>query len=453
MASSEAFDDFTVIGRQTPHNTVYGDFERHSNADCTFTDVVVSSSLRSRHPDLALTISPVSTCNLLSFASTGQAEAVLDPRNEEYLLWRSYQPPARRLDGAMGSLADQILFARYNYRWDNHDFIVYIVNGARGNAGPFGGTLNNYILHKPEGNETVQSQSAVTDKLITAASKYNLELHKEILVFDQGWWQKSRELWESVQKASWSDVILDEKMKESLIGDVEGFFDERDTYREFSVPWKRGIIFHGPPGNGKTISIKALMKSLSTRENPLPTLYVKSLVSFRGPEYSIRQIFLKARAQAPCLLVFEDLDSLVTDQVRSYFLNEVDGLERNDGILMIGSTNHLDRLDPGIAKRPSRFDRKYLFPLPSRAERTEYCEYWRQKLRSNKKIGFPKRLCGAIAGITDQFSFAYMKEAFVATLLVIVAGREVAEGGGDDFDGLMLWVEIKRQIKILRDEI
>ncbi len=82
------------------------------------------------------------------------------------------------------------------------------------------------------------------------------------------------------------------------------------------------------------------MKSLSTRQDPLPTLYVKSLVSYGGPEYSIRQIFLKARAEAPCLLVFEDLDSLVTDQVRSYFLNEVDGLERNDGILMIGSTNH-----------------------------------------------------------------------------------------------------------------
>jgi len=238
MAFSEAFDDFAVIGRQTPHNTVYGDFERHSNASRTCTDLVVSSSLRSRHPDLALTISPVSTCNLLSFASAGQAEAVLDPRNEEYLLWRSFQPPARRLDGALGNLADQIFFARYHYRWHNHDFIVYIVNGARGNAGPYGGTLNNYILHKPAGNETVQSQPAITDELITAASRYNLELHKEILVYDQGWWEKSRELWESVQKASWSDVILDESMKQSLIGDVEGFFDERDTYREFSVPWK-----------------------------------------------------------------------------------------------------------------------------------------------------------------------------------------------------------------------
>ena len=82
------------------------------------------------------------------------------------------------------------------------------------------------------------------------------------------------------------------------------------------------------------------MKTLSTRPEPIPTLYVKTFTSFAGPEYAIRQIFVKARAQAPCLLVFEDLDSLVVEGVRSYFLNEVDGLERNDGILIIGSTNH-----------------------------------------------------------------------------------------------------------------
>lgn len=70
-----------------------------------------------------------------------------------------------------------------------------------------------------------------------------------------------------------------------------------------------------------------------------------------GPEYSIKQIFSQARRYAPCYLVFEDLDSIVSDNVRSYFLNEVDGLKSNDGVFMVGSTNHLDRLDPGIAVR------------------------------------------------------------------------------------------------------
>lgn len=70
---------------------------------------------------------------------------------------------------------------------------------------------------------------------------------------------------------------------------------------------------------------------------------------YAGPEYSIKQVFGKAREFAPCYLVFEDLDSIINDSVRSYFLNEVDGLKSNDGIFMVGSTNHLERLDPGIS--------------------------------------------------------------------------------------------------------
>ena len=77
------------------------------------------------------------------------------------------------------------------------------------------------------------------------------------------------------------------------------------------------------------------------RATPIPTLYVKTLAQ-RGwpPEMSVRQIFTKARQTAPCLLLLEDVDSLVTNEVRSYFLNELDGLEDNDGILIIGSTNN-----------------------------------------------------------------------------------------------------------------
>lgn len=167
------------------------------------------------------------------------------------------------------------------------------------------------------------------------------------------------------------------------------------------------------------------MHQVSKRVSPsVEILYVKTFNSFGGPEYGIRQIFLKARQMSPCLLIFEDIDSLVNVTVRSYFLNEVDGLESNHGILMIGSTNHLERLDPGIAKRPSRFDRKYFFDVPTRDERIQYSEYWRNKLKNNKKIDFPKEMSTRVADITGDFSFAYMKEAFVAALLVIVANGD-----------------------------
>lgn len=188
----------------------------------------------------------------------------------------------------------------------------------------------------------------------------------------------------------------------------------------------------------------------------IPSLYVKS-----APRtWDIRNIFVQARYMAPCLLIFEDIDTIVTPNSRSYFFNEVDGLENNDGLFMVASTNHLDQLDPGLSSRPSRFDRKYLFPLPSEPERVLYCEYWREKLKSKPGIKYPKKLSPAIAKITHDFSFAYLKEAFVATLLVIAGHRseDLVRGGGEDDDGgdlddYELWREMKKQVKLLRDDM
>ncbi|KAL8868359.1 MAG: hypothetical protein Q9198_008206, partial [Flavoplaca austrocitrina] len=147
------------------------------------------------------------------------------------------------------------------------------------------------------------------------------------------------------------------------------------------------------------------------------------------------------------------------------------GLENNDGIFMVASTNHLDKLDAGLSSRPSRFDRKYFFPLPSEEERKLYCQFWRRRLKEKKvDVEFPARICPAAALITDGFSFAYMQEAFVATLLSIALRRsdgddgekmdEAEEGGkhsGEaadrDLDDYELWRELKKTIKALRDDM
>ncbi|MCJ1456228.1 hypothetical protein MMC28_006588 [Mycoblastus sanguinarius] len=165
---------------------------------------------------------------------------------------------------------------------------------------------------------------------------------------------------------------------------------------------------------------------------------------------------------APCLLIFEDLDSLITADCRSFFLNEVDGMESNDGIMIIGSTNYLEKLDSGITKRPSRFDRKYHFDLPATSEREEYCEYWRSRLAENKTIDFPAKLCSAIAGITDGFSFAYLKEAFVSALLTIVSDQpssfphmrqDFQNSDSKSLDSVLLWQVMRQQVELLRNEI
>ena len=86
-------------------------------------------------------------------------------------------------------------------------------------------------------------------------------------------------------------------------------------------------------------------------------IYIKPS-DWQGEEAAMQQVFDKARQCAPCVIILEDLDSLINDRNRSFFLNQMDGLSGNDGLLVIASTNHFDRLDPGLSTRPSRFDRK-----------------------------------------------------------------------------------------------
>lgn len=211
------------------------------------------------------------------------------------------------------------------------------------------------------------------------------------------------------------------------------------------------------------------MRTLSLRDSPIPTLYVKSAPG----TYYIRSVFEFARYMSPCLLVLEDVETIGTPATRSYFFNEIDGLENNNGILAVASTNFLDQLDPGLSKRPSRFDRKYLFPLPNLHERELYAEYWREKLKKNKvKVVFLKKFCPAMARITDKFSFAYMQEAYVSTLLNIArqdnddpehlahrlrvvgfADINDEDHNHDSLDQYLLWRVFRQQVEILRDNM
>lgn len=396
---------------------VYKEFYNNSTAPRINSDVVLVDVIRKQYPSLHLTIISSYQCDFLGYALAGHASAAptdADKSTIDNLKHRQYMAPARRMDGSSGFLYDSVQFGKWIYNWEDKEYILYTISGS---DGPYKAPMS-YLLG---------SAAMENDELMLAACRWQTSVHNSVLVFDRGFWQYSSELWQSIQKASWEDVILDAEMKKSIIGEVTKFFGSKDRYKKLRVPWKRGVIFHGPPGNGKTISIKAMMHSLYDRDDPVPTLYVRSLANYGGPEYAISLIFGKARQMAPCFLVFEDLDSIVSDAVRSYFLNEVDGLQNNDGIMMVGSTNHLERLDPGISKRPSRFDRKYLFPDPNLEERVKYCEFWRRKLEDNEDVEFPEILTQAIARITKGFSFAYIQEAFVAALLAIA--NEDASGG------------------------
>ena len=261
------------MGTQSPaHDGATEAFFEHSSGQRIHTDTLITKELREQYPNLELVVAPLYSSDLMGYAEAGHASwsAIEDPKDplSSRLSWTVYIPSPRRIDGGTGFLAEKLNFGKFMYRWKDDDFILYIVDG-RDTSYPVS-NLNQYIL---------ATDRAKADALLLEAGKWATELHGEILVFDQGYWQKSAELYQSVLKASWDAVIMEDEMKKAIIDDHISFFDSRDTYGKLQVPWKRGIIYHGPPGNGKTISIKAMMNTLYRRADPIPTLYVRSLSS------------------------------------------------------------------------------------------------------------------------------------------------------------------------------
>ena len=437
-------EPFTLVEESSKDDGPYRMFDdlvELTSAKTADHDLQFVSALRKAYPGMIVTVIPANNTPLRAFAAAGLATCEVDKDTDSHASWRGYVPPSLR--SKQGSLGEAVDFAKYHYKWSNEDFILYTVANVQ------------YVLKECRQGENALGPSKATDALIQAIGDYISSITDIVWVYD-GYWMQSRSLYQEIQRSSWDKVILDEEQKKELTGVTNKFFDSKETYEELGVPWKRGLIFHGPPGNGKTISIRALSHELYKRDDPVLTLYVKSAES----TYDIGAVFRQARALAPCMLVLEDIESIVNANTRSYFFNELDGIESNDGLFIVASTNYLDRLDPGLTKRPSRFDRKYLFPLPNEHERTLYCEYWHRKLKSNKSVEFPKKLCPPMAHITPGFSFAFLQECFVATMLALarkdghaVTLKPYDPENSDGLEDYEIWVAFKEQADILRKEI
>jgi hypothetical protein len=258
-------------------------------------------------------------------------------------------------------------------------------------------------------------QVAIAHDFFGAVCRWMMELREEMLVFENGGWHKDEHLYRAIQSTTFDSLILRGALKADIREDVHRFFAAQATYDEYGIPWKRGILFVGPPGNGKTLTVKALVNSL-----PAPCLYVKGFRAQHGiDEISIRQVFDRARRMAPCVVVLEDLDAQLTPQNRSFFLNELDGFALNRGILTLATTNHPERLDPAILDRPSRFDRKYPFELPEQPERQAYLTLWNGSLKPALQL--TEDGIAAIAEQAEGFSFAYLKELGLSSMMGWIA--------------------------------
>lgn len=160
----------------------------------------------------------------------------------------------------------------------------------------------------------------------------------------------------------------------SLVHESKFWKSNEQWYRERNIPWRRGVLLHGPPGTGKTALIRAIAEELD-----MP-VFIYDLASLLNNE--LQQAWSNMLSQTPCMAVIEDIDAvfhgrtnvIAGDQPGLTFdclLNCLDGIQRANGLFVVITTNHIERIDPalgvpenGISSRPGRIDRAlYLGPL------------------------------------------------------------------------------------------
>lgn len=223
------------------HERVSRAWHEFNNAGRTDVCLRFTNILRAAYPDTRhiIRIKPYN-CDLEGFANAGFATWDRDPTGLLAVdAVRKFSAPGPRLDKDPGELVDDVKFGLVHYLWEDKRFLIYELEYKEGVYMMTQRWL--FLLSgQQEGADWVDIPAQM-DALLLECGRWTKELHEEIYVFDESQWLKSKGLYESVQSASWDDVVLDAKTKAKLIDDVEGFFDNRELYKSFGVPWKRGI--------------------------------------------------------------------------------------------------------------------------------------------------------------------------------------------------------------------
>jgi len=225
------------------------------------------------------------------------------------------------------------------------------------------------------------------DKLIVNGDDYQNALRE---VTPSG----MREVFIENPDVKWDEVGGLETVKRELQEAVEWPMKYPTLYSKLGHRMPRGILLHGPSGTGKTL----LAKAVATESEA-------NFISVRGPELlskwvgeserGIREIFRRARQASPCVIFFDEVDSIapirgvggetaVTERVVSQLLTELDGIESLHGVVVLAATNRADMIDTALL-RPGRFDKIILVPMPDKEGRKKILEISTKEIPIDKE--------------------------------------------------------------------
>ena len=270
-----------------------------------------------------------------------------------------------------------------------------------------------------------------------------------------------REVFIENPDVKWNEVGGLEDVKRELQEAVEWPMKYPGLYDKLGHSMPRGILLHGPSGTGKTL----LAKAVATQSEA-------NFVSVRGPELlskwvgeserGIREIFKRARQSAPCVVFFDEIDSIapirgaggetaVTERVVSQLLTELDGMENMHGVVVLAATNRADMIDPALL-RPGRFDKIIQIPLPDKESRKSILKINAEKIptitdeNDSQKVDFDK-----LAEITDGLSGA--DTASIANTAVSLVIHEFLDSHPDVKDVEQKSIEAKVTMKHFEEAV
>lgn len=244
-----------------------------------------------------------------------------------------------------------------------------------------------------------------------------------------------REMRVECPNVSWDAVGGLEDTKSKLQRAIVWPLTHPNRFRHFGAAASRGVVLHGPPGCGKTLLAKAV--ATECKANFITVQSTDLLTSYVGEsEANVREVFEKARSVRPCVIFIDEVDAIATtraggasesssggasDGVVSALLSELDTISTMAGVVVIGATNRLDKIDPALL-RPGRLGTLCFVALPDQQQRLAVLNACVRKAPAEPGLGDALRM---IADATDGFSGADLNA--ICERAVQIAVREAIQ--------------------------